>query len=92
MGRTLLWIAIALTVLLLGWVIDLDHLLAGPTPFAELPGLMRRLAERPANVLFMAGSIVKEARGDTRISKPAAALGAGIVAGIAATLFFRRRR
>jgi proline dehydrogenase len=64
-------------------------------PFGDswYPYLMRRLAERPANVLFMAGSIVKEARGDARVSKPtAAALGAGIVAGIAATLFFRRRR
>jgi proline dehydrogenase len=63
-------------------------------PFGDswYPYLMRRLAERPANVLFMAGSIAKEARGDAKIGKPAAALGAGIVAGIAATLFFRRRR
>jgi proline dehydrogenase len=63
-------------------------------PFGDswYPYLMRRLAERPANVLFMAGSIVKEARGDVGLRKPAAALGAGIVAGIAATLFFRRRR
>ena len=63
-------------------------------PFGDswYPYLMRRLAERPANVLFMAGSIVKEARGDVGLRKPAEALGAGIVAGIAATLFFRRRR
>ncbi len=63
-------------------------------PFGDswYPYLMRRLAERPANVLFMAGSIVKEARGDVKLGKPAAALGAGFVAGIAAALFFRRRR
>ena len=63
-------------------------------PFGDswYPYLMRRLAERPANVLFMAGSIVKEARGDAGLRKPAMAVGAGIVAGIAAALFFRRRR
>ena len=55
------------------------------------PYLMRRLAERPANVFFMAGSIAKEARADG-LKKPAAALGAGFVAGIAAAIFFRRRR
>ncbi len=63
-------------------------------PFGDswYPYLMRRLAERPANVLFMAGSIVKEARGDAGLRKPAMAVGAGIVAGLAAALFFRRRR
>jgi proline dehydrogenase len=63
-------------------------------PFGDswYPYLMRRLAERPANVLFMAGSIVKEARGDAGLRKPAMAVGAGLVAGIAAALFFRRRR
>jgi proline dehydrogenase len=63
-------------------------------PFGDswYPYLMRRLAERPANVIFMAGSIVKEARGDAGLRKPAMAVGAGFVAGIAAALFFRRRR
>lgn len=57
------------------------------------PYLMRRLAERPANVLFMAGSVVKEARADgTSLAKPAAALGAGFLAGVAAALAFRRKR
>ncbi|HEX6038547.1 proline dehydrogenase family protein [Longimicrobium sp.] len=63
-------------------------------PFGDswYPYLMRRLAERPANVLFMAGSIVKEARGDAGLRKPAMAVGAGIVAGVAAVLFLRRRK
>jgi proline dehydrogenase len=63
-------------------------------PFGDswYPYLMRRLAERPANVLFMAGSIVKEARGDVSLRKPAAALGAGFVAGVAAMLLLRRRK
>jgi len=63
-------------------------------PFGDswYPYLMRRLAERPANVLFMAGSIVKEARGDAGLRRPAAALGAGFLAGVAATLLFRRRK
>jgi hypothetical protein len=53
---------------------------------------MRRLAERPANVLFMAGSVVKEARaGSGSIAKPVA-LGAGVLAGIAAVLAWRRGR
>lgn len=62
-------------------------------PFGDswYPYLMRRLAERPANVLFMAGSIAKEARADG-LKKPAMVVGAGVVAGIAATLFFRRRK
>ncbi|HWK88781.1 MAG TPA: proline dehydrogenase family protein, partial [Longimicrobium sp.] len=62
-------------------------------PFGDswYPYLMRRLAERPANMLFMAGSIMKEARGGG-IGKPAAAVGAGILAGVLATLAFRRRR
>ena len=49
------------------------------------------MAERPANVLFMAGSIAKEARADG-LKKPAMAVGAGLVAGIAAVLMFRRRK
>ncbi|MBW3654670.1 MAG: proline dehydrogenase family protein [Gemmatimonadetes bacterium] len=65
-------------------------------PFGDswYPYLMRRLAERPANVLFMAGSVVKEARADAAsrgLVKPVA-LGAGVVAGIAAVLAWRRGR
>jgi hypothetical protein len=52
---------------------------------------MRRLAERPANVLFMAGSIAKEARADG-LKKPAMAVGAGVLAGIVATVLLRRRK
>ena len=57
------------------------------------PYLMRRLAERPANVLFMAGSIVKEARAGGGVKKgTAAGLGAGFVAGVLAALAIRRGR
>jgi proline dehydrogenase len=61
-------------------------------PFGDswYPYLMRRLAERPANVLFMAGSIVKES-GASRFLNPAA-IGAGIVAGAAGALVWRGRR
>ena len=67
-------------------------------PFGEswYPYLMRRLAERPANVLFMAGNILKESPAG-RFLNPAA-LGAGVVAGAAATALLlgrgkkRRRR
>jgi proline dehydrogenase len=62
-------------------------------PFGDswYPYLMRRLAERPANVIFMAGSIAKEAQAGG-LKKPAAAVGAGFAAGLLAALFFRRRR
>jgi proline dehydrogenase len=62
-------------------------------PFGDswYPYLMRRLAERPANVLFMAGSIAKEARADG-LKKPAMAVGAGLLAGIVATVLLRRRK
>jgi proline dehydrogenase len=62
-------------------------------PFGDswYPYLMRRLAERPANVLFMAGSIAKEARADG-LRKPAMAVGAGLLAGIVATVLLRRRK
>lgn len=60
-------------------------------PFGEswYPYLMRRLAERPANVLFMAGSVIKESplRG---IAHPMA-VGAGVVAGGLAALAWRGR-
>ena len=62
-------------------------------PFGDswYPYLMRRLAERPANVLFMAGSIAKEAKADG-LKKPAMAVGAGVLAGIVATVLLRRRK
>lgn len=54
------------------------------------PYLMRRLAERPANVLFMAGSVLKESRG---AGLPrGAAVGVGLVAGALAGLALGRRR
>jgi len=61
-------------------------------PFGDswYPYLMRRLAERPANVFFMAGSILKES-GASRFLKPAA-VGAGIVAGAAGALAWRGRK
>ena len=61
-------------------------------PFGEswYPYLMRRLAERPANMLFMAGSIAKES-GVSGFARPLA-IGGGIVAGALAALAWRRRR
>jgi proline dehydrogenase len=61
-------------------------------PFGEswYPYLMRRLAERPANMLFMAGSIAKES-GVSGLARPLA-IGGGIVAGALAALAWRRRR
>lgn len=52
--------------------------------------LMRRLAERPANVLFMAGSIAREASLG-RVVNPVA-VGAGILTGSLAALAWRGRR
>jgi proline dehydrogenase len=61
-------------------------------PFGDswYPYLMRRLAERPANVFFMAGNILKES-GASRFFNPAA-IGAGALAGAAATLLLKGRR
>lgn len=53
------------------------------------PYLMRRLAERPANVLFIAGSIARESP-VRRFAKPTA-IGAGIIAGTLAALAWRNR-
>lgn len=54
------------------------------------PYLMRRLAERPANVLFMAGSVLKEQRG---AGLPrGAAVGVGLAAGALMGLALGRRR
>ncbi|MBB4634096.1 proline dehydrogenase family protein [Longimicrobium terrae] len=64
-------------------------------PFGDswYPYLMRRLAERPANVVFMAGSVMREARSDgAALGKPALAIGAGFLAGLAAAVAWRRRR
>lgn len=61
-------------------------------PFGEswYPYLMRRLAERPANVLFIAGSVVRESP-LRRLANPAA-VGAGVVAGTLGALAWRNRR
>jgi proline dehydrogenase len=61
-------------------------------PFGDswYPYLMRRLAERPANVIFMAGNILKES-GAARFLNPAA-IGAGIVAGAAGALAWKARK
>jgi proline dehydrogenase len=61
-------------------------------PFGDswYPYLMRRLAERPANLMMMAGNIVRESR-PGRFLKPAA-IGGGIVAGALAALAWRGRR
>jgi proline dehydrogenase len=56
------------------------------------PYLMRRLAERPANLMFMASSVVREAQAEGKLMGPALAAGAGLVAGVLATLALRRRR
>jgi proline dehydrogenase len=61
-------------------------------PFGEswYPYLMRRMAERPANFLFVAGNVLKESPA-SRIARPGA-LGAGVLAGALATLAWRGRR
>lgn len=61
-------------------------------PFGDswYPYLMRRLAERPANMMFMAGSVLRESDVG-RYAKPAA-LGAGLLAGALAALAWRGRR
>jgi proline dehydrogenase len=56
------------------------------------PYLMRRLAERPANLMFMAGSIVREANASGKLRRPAKVAGAGFLAGIVAAVLLRRRR
>jgi proline dehydrogenase len=60
-------------------------------PFGDswYPYLMRRLAERPANLMFMAKGVLKES-GAGRFLNPAA-LGAGIAAGAAAALLWTGR-
>jgi proline dehydrogenase len=54
------------------------------------PYLMRRMAERPANLFFITGSVLKESPVG-RVAKPMA-IGAGMLAGALATLAWRNRR
>lgn len=54
------------------------------------PYLMRRMAERPANVLFVAGSVLRESPA-SRLANTRA-VGAGIVSGALATLTWRGLR
>lgn len=61
-------------------------------PFGDswYPYLMRRMAERPANLLFMASSIAKES--PLRGAGHPRAVGAGVLAGALSTLIWKRRR
>jgi proline dehydrogenase len=61
-------------------------------PFGDswYPYLMRRLAERPSNVLFITRSILNESP-IRRIANPVA-IGAGILAGTAAAISWSKRR
>jgi proline dehydrogenase len=61
-------------------------------PFGDswYPYLMRRMAERPANLFFIVGSVVKESP-MRHAGKPIAA-GAGLIAGALAALTLGRRR
>lgn len=63
-------------------------------PFGDswYPYLMRRLAERPANVVFMAANVLREAKAAGKLARPAAIAGAGLLAGLLAAFAFRRRR
>ncbi len=60
-------------------------------PFGDswYPYLMRRLAERPSNIMFMAGSVLKES-GISRYSRRAG-LGVGLLAGALIGMAARRR-
>jgi proline dehydrogenase len=60
-------------------------------PFGDswYPYLMRRLAERPANIMFIAGNMLKDSP-VRRVANPVA-LGAGFVAGALAVLAYRSR-
>ncbi len=61
-------------------------------PFGEswYPYLMRRLAERPANLLFLASNVAKEASFSPTINP--IAVGTGIVAGSVAAVLWRSHR
>jgi proline dehydrogenase len=61
-------------------------------PFGDswYPYLMRRLAERPANLFFIAGNVLRESPA-RRIMNPVA-IGAGLVAGSLAAAGWSRRR
>jgi proline dehydrogenase len=53
------------------------------------PYLMRRMAERPANVLFVTGNVLRESPA-SRLAHPMA-IGAGVLAGTLAALAWRNR-
>jgi proline dehydrogenase len=61
-------------------------------PFGQswYPYLMRRMAERPANFFFVAGSVIRES--PVRWAARPFAIGAGLVAGAIATSAWRGRR
>lgn len=61
-------------------------------PFGDswYPYLMRRMAERPANLLFMVNSIARESPLPSAVSTKA--LGAGVAAGALGTFLWRSRR
>lgn len=61
-------------------------------PYGEswYPYLMRRLGERPGNLMFLAGSVMKES--PLRMLTKPVGLGAGFAAGVAAGLVWRRRQ
>jgi proline dehydrogenase len=61
-------------------------------PFGDswYPYLMRRLAERPANLFFIAGSVLRESPASRLANQ--VAIGAGLVAGSLAALGWSRRR
>lgn len=61
-------------------------------PFGDswYPYLMRRMAERPANLFFITGSVMKESPLG-RVANPGA-IGAGILTGALATLAWQSRR
>jgi hypothetical protein len=51
---------------------------------------MRRMAERPANLFFVTGSVLRESP-VARLAHPMA-IGAGVIAGSLAALAWRNRR
>lgn len=61
-------------------------------PFGDswYPYLMRRMAERPANLFFILGSVVRES--PLRAAANAKTVGAGVLAGTVGTLVWRSRR
>jgi proline dehydrogenase len=60
-------------------------------PYGEswYPYLIRRVAERPANLMFIASSLAREA--PLNGGGHGMAIGAGVLAGVLATMAWRRR-